>query len=70
MYVCFDEVLTASTASLAARTSISAQETVPGQKISRIFLTLSITANPPRDAFPGSLRSVPFPRINTEPSQP
>lgn len=62
--------LTASTASLAARTRISAQETMPGQKISTTFLALSITSKPPRDAFPGSVLSVPFPRTNTDASQP
>jgi len=34
------------------------------------FLAVSMTENPPRDAFPGSLFSVLFPCINTDASQP
>lgn len=62
--------LTISTASLAAKATISAQETVPGQKISRTLLAESITENPPRDVFAGSSRSVPFPCSRTDASQP
>ena len=62
--------LTNSTASLAAKTTISAHETVPGQKISKVLLAESITSNPPSDLFAGSLRSVPFPSTNTEASHP
>lgn len=62
--------LTNSTASLAAKARISAQETVPGQKISSTFLVESITGNPPREVFAGSVRSVAFPSNNTDPSQP
>lgn len=62
--------LTASTASLAAKARISAQETVPGQNISRTLFAESMTENPPREVFAGSLRSVPFPCISTDASQP
>lgn len=62
--------VTASTASLAASATMSAQETVAGQKISMAFLAVSMTENPPRDAFPGSVLSVLFPCINTDASQP
>lgn len=62
--------LTASTASLAAKATISAQETVPGQKISSTLFAVSITENPPTDLFAGSLCSVPFPCKRTDASQP
>lgn len=63
-------LLTNSTASLAAKTRISAQEIVAGQNSSTTFLIESITPNPPNDVFAGSVRSVPFPSNNTDPSQP
>ena len=56
-----DKELTNSTASLAAKTTTSAQETIPGQKNSRVLLAESIASNPPRDLFAGSVRSVSFP---------
>lgn len=62
--------VTASTASLAASATMSAQETVAGHIISIAFLALSMTENPPREAFPGSLLSVLLPCINTDASQP
>ena len=62
--------LTNSTASLAAKATMSAQETVPGQKNSSTLLAESITENPARDVFAGSLRSVPFPCRSTDASQP
>lgn len=61
---------TNSTASLAAKATMSAQETIPGQKISSNLLAESITENPPTELFPGSLFSVPSPCNNIEPSQP
>lgn len=64
------EGLTASTASLAAKATISAQETVPGHKNSSTLLAESITENPPTDLFAGSLCSVPFPCRSTDASQP
>lgn len=62
--------ITNSTASLAAKATISAQETIPGQKISNTLFAESITENPPRELFPGSVLSVPSPCNNIEPSQP
>lgn len=49
---------------------MSAQETVPGQKISSSLFAESITENPPRDVFAGSLLSVPVPCRSTDASQP
>ena len=61
---------TIATASLAAKAIISAQETVPGQKVSSTLLAESITENPPREVLAGSFRSVPFPCNSTDASQP
>lgn len=44
-------------ASLAARWSISAQETIPGHRDSRTVLILSINTNPPSPRFCGALFS-------------
>jgi len=44
-------------ASLAARWSISAQETIPGHRDSRTVLILSISTNPPSPRFCGALFS-------------
>lgn len=62
--------LTISTASLAAKATMSAQETVPGQKISRSLFADSITENPPTDLFAGSLCSVLFPCSIKDASHP
>nr|AFK44116.1 unknown [Medicago truncatula] len=49
---------------------MSAQETVPGQNISRTLFAVSITENPPTDLFPGSLCSVLFPCSIKDASHP
>lgn len=61
---------TSSTASRAANARISAQETTPGQKISRTLFAESITENAPSDLLAGSLLSVSFPCNNIDASQP
>uniref|UniRef100_A0A0A9CVP5 Uncharacterized protein n=1 Tax=Arundo donax TaxID=35708 RepID=A0A0A9CVP5_ARUDO len=59
-----------TTASLAARTTMSLQETVAGHMISSNLLAASITLNPPSERFAGSVLSVLLPCISTEASHP
>lgn len=47
----FQRLTWKETESLAAKATISAQETTPGQVFSRLVLTSSITSNPARDWF-------------------
>lgn len=64
--------VTATTASLAARATMSAQDTTPGQRRSSSDLALSITSKPPTPALPGANLSSSFPAclIRIDPSQP
>lgn len=58
------------TASRAAKATISAQETTPGQIFSTAALASSMTANPSTPAFPGAAVSSPSFFNRMEPSQP
>lgn len=62
--------LTRSTASRAARASISAHETTPGHTASSWDLASSITSNPLSPKFCGAVRSEDAPEIKTDASHP
>ena len=62
--------VTKSTASRAAKASMSAHETTPGHKASICDLASSITSNPLNPRFGKAFLSEEDPAINTEPSQP
>lgn len=67
------KLLTSTTASLAARAKISAQETTPGHNASTAFFALSMTKNACRETFGGPSFSAvfSFTEFNkTEASQP
>lgn len=63
-------MLTITTESRAARATISAHETIPGQLASSEALALVITLNPLRDRFGPALCSEPVPVSSTDPSHP
>jgi hypothetical protein len=63
-------ILTNTTASLAARTIMSLQETVAGHTTSSNLFAVSMTLNPPSERFAGSVLSVPLPCISTDASHP
>jgi len=62
--------ITKSTASRAAKASMSAHETTPGHKASICDLASSITSKPLNPRFGKAFLSAEDPAINTEPSQP
>ena len=64
-------IYTKNTASLAAKATMSEQETTPLQTLSSIALALSITSKPPRPWLPVAILSPAFPlSIRIDPSQP
>lgn len=68
-YIYFN--FTEDTASLAAKATMSAQETTPGQTLSSFDLASSIISKPPTPKFPPAPPSPSAPLlIRIDPSQP